>query len=333
MRRFQVLLSFLLLLLAPIWASSAVAQTCGGKDLEAEMKADPAAWQRISAAAARIPNGEALLWRVTTTKGAVSHLFGTIHLTDERVNELSPATQKALGEARVVALEVAGLTPARMGRAMAGMRGALVYQNGASLRKVLSWDEQKLAGRIIEKMGMPAETLDVIRPWVVTMSMALSECERARMAAGAQALDQRIENRARAMGARVTGLETVSDQLRAMAAASDEDQVMMLRASLKLYRRTDDVLETLVQRYLRRNLSLILPIQEELWRQVDFPLSAFASFQAALITKRNVRMRDAASPLIEEGGVFVAVGALHLPGTDGLVALLRRAGHTVEAMD
>ena len=38
----------------------------------------------------------------------------------------------------------------------------------------------------------------------------------------------------------------------------------------------------------------------------------------------------AALPLLAEGGVLIGVGSLHLPGADGLVALLREAGYTVE---
>ncbi len=42
-------------------------------------------------------------------------------------------------------------------------------------------------------------------------------------------------------------------------------------------------------------------------------------------------MEPTAEPLLEEGGLFIAVGALHLPGKKGLVALLREAGYTVTA--
>ena len=58
----------------------------------------------------------------------------------------------------------------------------------------------------------------------------------------------------------------------------------------------------------------------------------FKSSDAAFI-KRNLVMRDNALPQLAQGGVFVAVGALHLPGNQGLVELFRMAGYTVTAIE
>jgi uncharacterized protein YbaP (TraB family) len=43
-------------------------------------------------------------------------------------------------------------------------------------------------------------------------------------------------------------------------------------------------------------------------------------------------MAERAAPILAGGNVFMAVGALHLPGKDGLVELLRRQGFTVTAV-
>ena len=51
----------------------------------------------------------------------------------------------------------------------------------------------------------------------------------------------------------------------------------------------------------------------------------------ALITDRNVRMADRIDLFIHKQPTFIAVGALHLPGPGGVIALLRKKGYTVEA--
>jgi uncharacterized protein YbaP (TraB family) len=43
-------------------------------------------------------------------------------------------------------------------------------------------------------------------------------------------------------------------------------------------------------------------------------------------------MAEHAAPILANGNVFMAVGALHLPGDQGLVELLRKQGFTVTAV-
>jgi uncharacterized protein len=48
-----------------------------------------------------------------------------------------------------------------------------------------------------------------------------------------------------------------------------------------------------------------------------------------LLTGRNATMAARARPLLQEGGAFIAVGALHLPGKDGLIERFRAQGYSV----
>ena len=48
-------------------------------------------------------------------------------------------------------------------------------------------------------------------------------------------------------------------------------------------------------------------------------------------SSRNKTMAESAEPILAKGNAFIAVGALHLPGPDGLIELLRKAGYTVTA--
>jgi hypothetical protein len=55
-------------------------------------------------------------------------------------------------------------------------------------------------------------------------------------------------------------------------------------------------------------------------------------FTQTAIVDRNLRMAERLEPILEQGGVFVAVGALHLPGPDGLFELLRAQGYRISAL-
>lgn len=306
------------------------APQCTGRDILAEIREQqPAEWAKIKAEADRTLNSRHIFWRIEGPKGPPSYLFGTIHLSDDRINALPVAVQLALGSASKVVLEVADLSPKALAAAFAKLHGILVFADGQSLETLLTAEEKTVAREALNKAGIPAAALAAFKPWVVNMMLSLSDCERHRSAAGLQALDLRLAGNAKRRGVPVAGLETLEEQLQALAAVPEDDQMTVLRAGLKLYARTDDMLETMVRSYLAREIGIIRPMHELLWRQAGFEPKAFAAFLEQLVTIRNGRMRDAALPMLAEGGAFVAVGALHLPGERGLVELLRQAGYKV----
>ena len=52
-------------------------------------------------------------------------------------------------------------------------------------------------------------------------------------------------------------------------------------------------------------------------------------FTSQVVVNRNRRMLERMQPRLREGNAFIAVGALHLPGKDGLLTLLRNKGYRV----
>lgn len=308
--------------------------TCGGRDLIAELRAQgPDVGRRLDATAAGMSNAKAILWRLEKAGVPPSHLFGTVHLTDERVNDLTPAIQQALDGARVVALEIADFSTEQLAAGIAKVATLLQYPDGRSLEALLAADELQIARSALEKAGMPGAALARLRPWVVTMAMALTDCERERAATGLKPLDERLGMRARARRIEVISLESVEAQLRSMAAIPEVDQLALLKAGLKLNPLAQDMMETLVGRYLASDLGMIWAMQLELWRQNGVGEATADAFMRELVSLRNKRMRDAALPHLAKGGAFVAVGALHLPGKDGLVALFQEAGYTATPVE
>lgn len=307
---------------------------CRGQDLLAQLaRDDPVALARVEAAAAKVANGEAILWKVSRAGGRASHLFGTIHISDDRVTALSPAVTQALAAADRVVLEVADVSPQVFALALQKLRSRLVYDDGRSLATQLAREEMSTASTVLAKAGFPTALHGQLRPWFVTMMLALPDCERERMKAGLLALDLQIGAAAKARGVAVAGLETLEDQMRAMASIPEADQLGVLKATLKSHSRIGDVVETMVRRYLGREMTKVLPLQAEMIRAAGADPAGFASFYNALLTLRNPRMRDAALPHLAKGNAFIAVGALHLIGEDGLVALLRAAGYEIAPVE
>ena len=99
-----------LLLGQPVLASDEPSSpSCRGTNILEQMQGTDA-YERILAIAAATENGEALLWKIEQGDRPPSYLFGTVHLTDERLADHSPAAKTALSGSRRLVLEVDDLS-------------------------------------------------------------------------------------------------------------------------------------------------------------------------------------------------------------------------------
>jgi uncharacterized protein YbaP (TraB family) len=95
-----------------------------------------------------------------------------------------------------------------------------------------------------------------------------------------------------------------------------------------------DVMETTTELYLSENIGMILPMMKAVSEEKSTDSDAgYADFEQRIITDRNKTMATRAKPILDGGAVFMAVGALHLPGTEGVIELLRKDGFTVTAVN
>jgi uncharacterized protein YbaP (TraB family) len=315
-------------------AEKDAAAECRGVDMLAETAAkDPQTYARIMGEASAVKNAGAILWKIEKQGRPASYLFGTVHLTDDRVTNLSPAVKTALNDAKIVALEVSDLSENATASVIAQSAPLVMFTDGRRLDSLLSTTEYDAVKAIIGRSGMPVDLAAVFKPWIVSMILSVSDCERDKVQKGARVLDMKIAEMGKARGIEVVGLETIPAQIEALAAVPEQQQLDMLRASLKFADRTNDMMETLVQLYLTRKITAAMPFQIALAREAGVTDQAFVGFQEKLLVERNVKMLEVAAPLLDTGGVFVAVGALHLPGDKGLVALLRDGGYTVSPLE
>jgi uncharacterized protein YbaP (TraB family) len=295
--------------------------------------ADPKAYARLEREGATAENGSAVLWRLERAGLPHSYVLGTVHLTDSRVTTFTDKIRAALEQSRAVVLEAADLSAEATAHALAAATMATTYADGRSLEHMLRADEFEKVRATLHRAGVPTETARVYRPWVITMLIAASDCERRKIQNGELVLDMKIAAEAKSRGIEVAGLETIEEQLNAMTSVPDDQQIGMLRASLKYVDRTDDLVETMVRLYVDRRIGATWDFQLALAAQAGVSEDSFTGFKQKLIVDRNRKMLKGALPFLEKGGAFIAVGAMHLPGTTGLIALMREAGYTAIAVE
>ncbi len=317
-------------------------KACTGRNLLTEMKAsDPDLYAEVRTSADAMINGRNLLWKIEDPENperAPSYIFGTIHLTDDRVAKMPLAVEKAFDQSLQVAIEVEDLSPPRVAEALQTLtaRGAVLAKadgQPGGLSGMLTPAELASTSIVLGKAGLDKALLGRVRPWVALVVLGTPECERSRMVSGRQALDTIIAERAENRGLGTFGLETLELQYMAMSAIPDRDQLALLKSQLANPARVNDTIETTLQLYLARDVGAIWPLQVALAKKAGVDPKVLESFEQNLVTERNERMFGRLSMHLSRGGLFVAVGALHLPGKMGIVEMVREAGFKVTPVE
>jgi uncharacterized protein len=303
---------------------------CHGTSLVDEMKTkDPAGYEKIVAEGDKVPNGKGIFWKIEKPGVATSWLLGTMHVTDPRVLKMPQGADAALKDAKTIIVESAEVLDEQkaMGSVLAKPE-LTMFTDGTSIEKLLDKDDLALLEDGLKKRGIPLSAVSRMKPWMLMAFVSLPACEMARKAKAEAFLDKRIAMDAAAAGKSVKGLETYAEQLGAMASIPTDIHLKSLVETIKLGSKMDDVFETMTDLYLSGDMGLTIPLLKQIAPDGSDD-AGYAEFEELIVTKRNHLMAERAAPILSEGDVFMAVGALHLPGEEGLVELLRKQGFTV----
>jgi len=158
-----------------------------------------------------------------------------------------------------------------------------------------------------------------MKPWAAAMTLSVPPPETGMF------MDFSLSLRAAGQGARVTALETLQEQVGFLEGMELEDQLFLLRQAVEEADQMDEQYEQMLGAYLSRDLNRLQEAAREQMASTGKRLADY--FQTVGIDQRNEQMLNRLLPLLQESGVFVAIGALHLPGDKGMIRLLRRSGY------
>ncbi len=320
-----------LIFISPALAVDPVA--CGGRDMVPELKdRAPEILQEIKRDADKIVNGRGLLWRIDAEGVPPSYLFGTIHFTDLRVHEFSPAVVEALDGSRVIIVESLAIFDNPLSSSAKDTADLAQLPDGKTLDDVLPDDVLKALKEALSHRLMAYAAFRTMKPWMLMQLLSYPPCELASLVLDNPIVDRDIGQRGRDAGKQVIGLETAAEQIRSLDSVPMDSQIKMLHASAVLSKQTDDMHETFVHLYRAGEIAMVDMLGRKVMDAV-YDANSYSDFMENLLDKRNFRMRDRAVDEVRKGGAFIAVGALHLPGDVGLVELFRGAGFTVTRVD
>jgi uncharacterized protein YbaP (TraB family) len=329
-----------------LWTTGALAQDWASAEVctveTAEIVADvfaPKGLDALEAEAADIANANGRFWRITSPEGAVSHLWGTFHSADRLILRLPDEVTEAISAARMVAVEVDYTFKSRDGfRDAQMMEGRFkdasdpfAFEPGdgsiAGLpQEVSGW----IRDRALE-LGW-TEDVDLVLSLPGMAEMLLSDpCED--FTQGVLPIqDDYIQLLGRLAGAEILGLEAPDEFITDLDARPETAQAIVgTYAAYLKPAETNAERATSFALYLEGRLGLMQAWDYDYQQQIYGPdgLDLLQLTDEYLLEFRNVRFLERLTQDLQTGGVFVAVGAAHIPGPAGLVALLEEAGYTV----
>lgn len=278
----------------------------------------------LAAVPALAGDARGLAWRVADDAGNAAWLVGTVHAAGPAFYPLPQAIEDALDGSEVLVVEVdtGRLEPAEIGRITA--RHGL-YQPPDSLKRMLPEEAWRLATRWAKRFRIPPSELEQMRPWLAAVTFVALEMRRIGLDPQL-GMEQHFVRRAAQAGIEVGELESFEEQIGMLAGLSPDVQLRFLEESL---RNAGDIGETVAR-------------VKAAWRAGDF--DGMATFMdetygneeelyGVMLRDRNRRWMPRIEQMIASGRThFFAVGALHLTGPDGLVALLEARGYRLDQL-
>jgi uncharacterized protein len=263
------------------------------------------------------------IWKVTGAKGAV-YLVGSVHLLTKDYYPLSPALDTAFKDSDLL-VEEADLgeleAPASQFKLLA--RGMLPADQ--SLDTVLSPATYALASKRIADLGLPVEPLTRFKPWMLALTLVQLEWQKAGFDASL-GLDRHFFDRAKAEGKMSQGLETVEFQLSLFDGMTMAEQERLLAESLKDLDKERASAVTLTDAWRAGDAAAVERIVLE-------DVKDDRVMYERLLVNRNRKWLPAIDALLTRNGrAFVVVGAAHLVGPDGLLAMLKAKGYRVDQL-
>jgi uncharacterized protein YbaP (TraB family) len=277
----------------------------------------------IAAALARpVDAAGNFLWRASRGQ-AVVYLAGSLHLLSQDHYPLSQPFESAFKESDLLVEEVDLAEMSQAGQLGLLMRG--MFTDGRSLDQVLSPETRALVASHAATQGLPLESFQVFKPWMLALTLLGIEWQKSGFDPNL-GLDKHFYDRAVAEKKAVQGLETVEFQISRFDQLTMDEQDRMLRSTLKEIETQRGSVSVLAAAWKAGDV-------ETVERIVLQDLRTEPRVYESLLVSRNRDWLPKIERLFDRPGrTLVVVGAAHLVGPDGLLALLRSKGYAIEQL-
>ena len=254
-------------------------------------------------------NEHAIFWELESPEGKQIFIFGSIHVDDNRVVDFSDSVNNAMKKSDLFVSETNNVNNLK---ALEGL--------GGEYNKYLSDEDFQKISELSDFHSIETDFAIKLKPWLLGFILSSPR------AMNPFSQDNLLKVAAINYGLASKGLETVDEHYSVLDSLSPEDQFQILKNVLNLSEAGKEKnYELMIKTYLTFNLNKILNVDEEITKSI-IPEKSWSSVKNELIHKRNKLFFNRILILAKKNVLFVAVGASHLAGDDGLLQQFFQAG-------
>jgi uncharacterized protein len=315
-----------------LFAVPAAAQCLGDNLFNTMPAADRAA---LTAAANAVPYPKGNFWRATRGEQVIT-LVGTYHFDDPRHDASLSALTPIIKAATTVLVEAGPDEEKALLGLMAKDPSLMMITEGPTLIQQLSPDLWSRLSTALAQRGVPGFMAAKLRPWYVNILLAVPPCAMAQMT-DPKGLDGLVIDTALAAGVPVRALEPFDTVFKVFDLMTEDEQLAMIESTLAMEDQSADFSITLADSYFAGESRLVWELMRDIAHkspgftpeQID---ADFARMEEALMASRNRNWIAVLETAAATGPVLAAFGALHLPGQEGVLALLQAQGFSIEPL-
>lgn len=272
---------------------------------------------------------EGLFWKITKDGEYIGHIFGTFHSNDERVVKLPAAVRDVLVASSSFSMEA--FPGARYFNPHWGFKNVIddmMLPEGQSLPELIGAETYKRLEPLLREKGVKPERILRLRPWAAMSELGTRKVS-VRKKRG-KIMDHVLYELAADYARDLYQVETLEELMAAYYDFPLDAQIGLLHDRLAAYDGLEGIAEMMTVAYLREDLRGMLDLSTRFISGESIAKGYDKVYLKHVLNIRNIVMAHYMLAPLRRKKAFIAVGALHLHGEEGVLRLLENYGYTLQ---